>query len=76
MKKMKTQEVADWFQSQGMPQAAAQFRDLFDELEYVDYPGIRGFLELIYGDEDASYIMTKIRLDVPTSLISSLATQD
>jgi len=65
---MNTQKVAQWFQSQGMPQAAAQFSDLFYEIENVDYAGIEGFLHIIYGAGDDEYIFRKMQCDVSTSL--------
>ena len=76
MRTMNTKAVVQWFQSQGMPQAAAQFSELFDEIENVDYDGIKGFLHIIYGAGDDEYIFRKMQCDVTTTMYVDLETQD
>jgi hypothetical protein len=68
MKTMNTQAIIKWFITQGMPEASAQFSELFYEIENVDYAGIKGFLHIIYGSGDDEYIFSKLRCDVSTSL--------
>lgn len=68
MKTMNTKSIVGWFQTQGMPQAATKFGDLFFDLEYVDYGGIEGFLHLIYGTGDDKYIFRKMQCDITTQM--------
>lgn len=68
MKTMKTTSVAQWLTTQGMPQAAAKFTELFSNIPEVDYDGMEGFLTMVYGPEDANYVFRKIQCDVVTTM--------
>jgi hypothetical protein len=68
MKTMNTKAIAGWFQTQGMPQAAAQFSDLYFETEYVEYSLIERFLHKIYGTGDDAYIFRKMQCDISTQM--------
>lgn len=64
---MKTKSIVKWFQTQGMPQAAAQFSDKFDDIEDITYQNVFSFLSMIDGDDE--YIFLKLQRDVSITIL-------
>jgi hypothetical protein len=50
MRTMKTVQVAQWLDNQGMTDASNKLLSTFGHMENVDYAGIEGFLYLYYKD--------------------------
>ena len=69
MRTMSKKAVVVWFDTQGMPQAANQFDNLFSGIENIDIKSIKEFLHVIYGTGDDEYIFSKMQGDINLNII-------